>query len=92
MIKDCIMEAVTDLCPEKINMFKMVSLAPNIIDEYKYNMLNISETTFLNKQLIKHKVSIGTLWLWTNQLIFLIPHSLWYVFVALTIILTLRRN
>jgi len=25
------MEAVTELCPEKINMFKMVSLAPNTI-------------------------------------------------------------
>lgn len=32
MIKDCIMEAVTEICPEKINIFKMVSLAPNTID------------------------------------------------------------
>ncbi|XP_078084146.1 general transcription factor II-I repeat domain-containing protein 2-like [Mustelus asterias] len=31
LIKECIMEAVEELCPEKANLFKIISLAPNTV-------------------------------------------------------------
>lgn len=31
LIKDCLMEVVAELCPEKMNLFKQISLAPNTI-------------------------------------------------------------
>ncbi|PNF38074.1 hypothetical protein B7P43_G18375, partial [Cryptotermes secundus] len=40
IIKECMMEAVTELCPEKLNLFKMISFAPNNVARRIENMGN----------------------------------------------------
>jgi hypothetical protein len=43
IIKECMMEAVTELCPEKLNLFKIISLAPNTpLAELRANIHTIS--------------------------------------------------